>query len=265
MEFLIPKGSNSGVYLMGRYEVQILDSHGKKKVGYSDLGGIYQQWDDDAKPQGFGGVAPSKNAAKPAGEWQSMKIRFRAPRLDDAGGIIEKPVFLSVIVNGEEVQKNIVVHGPTRAHPKQGIAAEDAIFIQGDHGAIALRKFTVTEEDFSEVPAEVGKIINNRLDLVRYGAETFQSLGCAECHSSIENDPATKTGPSLYGLFQKDPRSREIMEAAEQHRRTVKADLTYLDHAVRNPISELAIAETGPTKGEAYLPVMPPYPADHPR
>ena len=67
MEFLISKGSNSGVYLMGRYEVQILDSRGKDKVSFSDLGGIYQLWDDNAKPQGSGGTAPSANAAKPPG------------------------------------------------------------------------------------------------------------------------------------------------------------------------------------------------------
>ena len=51
MEFMVSKGSNSGVYLMGRYEVQILDSHGKKNVSFSDLGGIYQLWDDSAKPR----------------------------------------------------------------------------------------------------------------------------------------------------------------------------------------------------------------------
>jgi len=55
MEFMISKGSNSGVYLMGRYEIQIFDSHGKNQVSFSDLGGIYQIWDDNAKPQGSGG------------------------------------------------------------------------------------------------------------------------------------------------------------------------------------------------------------------
>src|SRR5437870_5522652 len=45
VEFMVSKGSNSGVYLMGRYEVQILDSFGKEKPSYSDCGGIYQRWD----------------------------------------------------------------------------------------------------------------------------------------------------------------------------------------------------------------------------
>lgn len=153
MEFLISKGSNSGVYLMGRYEVQILDSHGKDHVSFSDLGGIYQIWDDNADPQGSGGTAPSANAAKPAGEWQTLSIRFRAPRLDESGAVIEKPVFLSVKVNGVEVQKNTPVDGSTRAHPRKGAAPKDGIFIQGNHGPIAIRKFEVKDQDFSQVPA----------------------------------------------------------------------------------------------------------------
>ena len=56
-EFMIPKGSNSGIYLMGRYEIQILDSHGKDKVGYGDMGGVYRRWDNRRKPPGFEGVA----------------------------------------------------------------------------------------------------------------------------------------------------------------------------------------------------------------
>src|SRR3954447_3167687 len=70
VEFMVPKGSNSGVYLMGQYEIQVLDSFGKK--------------DADLKPGDLGGVyntkAPSKNASKKPGEWQSFDIVFRAPR-----------------------------------------------------------------------------------------------------------------------------------------------------------------------------------------
>ena len=51
LEFLIPRGSNAGVYLMGRYEVQILDSFGRTKMSAGDLGGIYQRY-DASRPQG---------------------------------------------------------------------------------------------------------------------------------------------------------------------------------------------------------------------
>lgn len=149
-EFMVPKDSNSGIYLMGRYEVQILDSHGKKEVGYGDMGGIYRRWDDNRDPKGFDGVAPTANAAKPAGEWQKMTIKFRAPRLDADGNLLEKPVFISVELNGKTIQKNIPVNGHTRAARRTGWTTNDFIFIQGDHGPVAFRKFEVTPENFAK-------------------------------------------------------------------------------------------------------------------
>src|SRR3954469_24067360 len=75
VELLVPKGSNSGVYLQGRYEVQVLDSFGKKTPGKGDLGGIYNTKEPTAE-----GYEP-----KPPGEWQTLDIVFQAPRFDDAG------------------------------------------------------------------------------------------------------------------------------------------------------------------------------------
>jgi hypothetical protein len=149
-EFLIPKDSNSGIYLQGRYEIQILDSHGKTKVDPGDMGGIYHRWDNQRDPKDFEGHPPLVNAAKPAGEWQKLVIKFRAPRLDTEGKLLEKPRFLSVHLNDKLVQKNVTLNGPTLAARRQGFVAKDHHFIQGDHGPIAFRKFKVTAEDFSE-------------------------------------------------------------------------------------------------------------------
>lgn len=151
-EFMIPKGSNSGIYLMGRYEIQILDSHGKPTVDSGDMGGVYKRWDPDHDPQGFDGVAPQVNAAKPAGQWQRLVIRFRAPRLSTDGKLLEKPRFLSVHLNGKLVQKDVVLHGHTRAAQRTGWAAKDHLFIQGDHGPIVFRKFEVTPKKFPAQP-----------------------------------------------------------------------------------------------------------------
>ena len=153
-EFMIPKGSNSGIYLMGRYEIQILDSHGKDKVGYGDMGGVYRRWDNRRKPPGFEGVAPKTNAANPAGEWQQMVIKFRAPRLKEDGTLLEKPRFVSVHLNGKLVQENVTLNGHTRSAQRTGWAAKDHIFIQGDHGPIAFRKFKVIPENF---PAQTNR------------------------------------------------------------------------------------------------------------
>lgn len=104
-EFLVPKDSNSGIYLMGRYEIQILDSHGKQPVGYGDMGGLYRRWDNNRDPKGFDGTAPLVNAANPAGEWQKMIIKFRAPRLAKDGQLLDYPRFISVHLNDQLVQK----------------------------------------------------------------------------------------------------------------------------------------------------------------
>lgn len=79
-EFMIPEKSNSGVYVMGLYEIQILDSWGETELKYSTCGGVYCQWIDE-KP--VGGTPPILNASRPPGEWQSYDITFRAPRFDD--------------------------------------------------------------------------------------------------------------------------------------------------------------------------------------
>lgn len=146
LEFMVPKDSNAGVYLMGRYETQIFDSFGRKRFGSEDLGGIYQRW-DPSRPvgqQGFGGIAPKVNAAKPPGEWQTMEIVFRAPRFAEDGKKLRDATFEKVLVNGVLVQENATTTGPTRSAPFEGEAATGPVAIQGDHGPVAIRKFQVT-------------------------------------------------------------------------------------------------------------------------
>ena len=83
LEFLMPTGSNSGVYLQGRYELQLLDSWGHARPTFSDCGGIYQRW-DQAREQGFEDRAPRYNASRAPGLWQELKIVFRALTTPDA-------------------------------------------------------------------------------------------------------------------------------------------------------------------------------------
>jgi hypothetical protein len=78
-------------------------------------------------------------------------IKFRAPRLAEDGKVLENPRFISVYLNDQLVQKNITAKGPTRAAQRAGWARRDPVFIQGDHGPIAFRKFKVTPEDFSKI------------------------------------------------------------------------------------------------------------------
>jgi hypothetical protein len=136
LEFLIPPKSNSGVYVQGLYELQILDSFGVKAPGIHDCGAIYQRWIEN---RGVGGAAPLKNASRRPGEWQSFHIWFRAPRFDASGRKIENARFVRVLHNGELVHDNVAIDGPTRASMEYPEATSNPLMIQGDHGPVALR------------------------------------------------------------------------------------------------------------------------------
>lgn len=142
IEFMVPEGGNSGVYVQGRYEIQILDSAGKSVVGPGDCGGIYQRWDESRTPHGYEGFPPQVNAARPAGEWQTYDIIFRAPRFDADGRKVANARFESVMHNGVRIHEDVELTGPTRG----GIATEapvGPIRLQGDHGSIGYRNLRV--------------------------------------------------------------------------------------------------------------------------
>jgi len=136
IEFVIPKGSNSGVYFMGRYEVQVYDSHGVEKPKYIDCGGIYERWKDN---KGYEGHGPRVNAAKPAGQWQTFDVVFRAPRFDASGKKTANARFVTVVHNGVVIHENVEVTGPTRAGAFEDEKPLGPLMLQGDHGPVAYR------------------------------------------------------------------------------------------------------------------------------
>ncbi|ADB17095.1 protein of unknown function DUF1080 [Pirellula staleyi DSM 6068] len=131
LELMVPKGSNSGIYVLGEYEVQILDSFGKAKVGPGDLGGLY------------GASAPLKNAAKKPGEWQTIEIVFTAPKFEGDKKIANAK-FVKVTLNGEVIHENVEMKGPTPSGVTGKEAATGPLMFQGDHGAVALRNIQIT-------------------------------------------------------------------------------------------------------------------------
>ena len=141
IEFMVPKGSNSGVYFQGRYEIQILDSWGKKQLKHGDCGGIYQRW---GKRGGFEGHAPKLNASRPPGEWQSFDVTFRAPRFDKDGKKTANAVFVKVVHNGKLVHENVEVTGPTRAASFGDEKPLGPLMLQGDHGPVVYRNLRLT-------------------------------------------------------------------------------------------------------------------------
>ena len=87
----------------------------------------------------MGGWPPLVNASRRPGEWQSFHIWFRAPRFDSSGKKIANARFLRVLHNGQLVQKNTEVDGPTRSGLEIPEAAENPLMLQGDHGPVAYR------------------------------------------------------------------------------------------------------------------------------
>ncbi|HVK08665.1 MAG TPA: DUF1080 domain-containing protein [Gemmataceae bacterium] len=133
LEFLIPKGSNSGVYVMGEYEVQILDSYGKPadKLTQGDLGALYSA------------AAPKVNASKKPGEWQKFVIEFQAPKFDGTKKVANAR-FVKVTLNGVVLHENVEMKGVTPGGLTGKEAATGPLMFQGDHGQVALRNIKVT-------------------------------------------------------------------------------------------------------------------------
>lgn len=117
IEFRYPEGSNSGIYLRGRHEIQIEDSKGR--ADDVSIGGVY----------GF--IAPTVNAAKKPGEWQTYEITLVGRHV-------------TVVLNGVEVISNRPIPGITGGSLDSNEGEPGPIMIQGDHGPIDFRKFVVT-------------------------------------------------------------------------------------------------------------------------
>jgi hypothetical protein len=136
-DVMLSKGSSSGVYLMGRYEVQLADSWGVRAPTFADLGAISPRW-DEKHAAGFEGTPPRQNASRAPGLWQHIDIVFRAPRFDGQRKTADAR-FAKVTVNGVTMQENVDVTGPTRGAAFQDERPFGPLMIDGDHGPIALR------------------------------------------------------------------------------------------------------------------------------
>ena len=117
-EFRYPEGSNSGIYLRGRYEMQIEDNYGDEPESHK-IGGIY------------GHVTPSFNAARPAGKWQMVEITLIGRRV-------------TVVLNGERIIDRQIIPGITGGALDSREGEPGPIMIQGDHGPVDFRRIALT-------------------------------------------------------------------------------------------------------------------------
>ena len=119
IEFNVDAKSNSGVYLRGRYEIQILDNpDAKMALDSHGCGGLYSR------------VAPKLDATKPAGEWQSYDMTFVGRQL-------------KVVLNGREIL-NTIADGVTGGALSPFEGEPGPLMLQGDHGKVRFRNIVVT-------------------------------------------------------------------------------------------------------------------------
>jgi hypothetical protein len=140
VEFLIAKGSNSGVKFEGLYEIQIFDSFGVKNPAATDCGGIYPRAEEKPKYHHIDkGIPPRTNAARPAGEWQTLDVIFQAPRFDASGKKTANARFVKVVLNGEVIHEDVELKTPTGHAWRNPEVATGPLLLQADHGPVAFR------------------------------------------------------------------------------------------------------------------------------
>jgi hypothetical protein len=120
-EYMTPDGSNSGFYMRGRHEIQILGDYGsEKKPSPGGNGAIYNF------------KAPDKFVTKPAGEWQTVEATMIGNRI-------------TVIMNGVKIHDNVVCDRATGSEIDNKVTEPGPIFLQGDHGTVSFRNIRIKE------------------------------------------------------------------------------------------------------------------------
>jgi hypothetical protein len=132
LEVMVPKESNSGIYVMGEYEVQVLDSFGKDaNPDAGDMGAVY------------GAQPPQKPKYRAPGQWNTYEIHWQAPRFDAAGKKTANARFLKVILNGATIHENLEMKALTPGGVGGKEKARGPLMFQGNHGPVAYRNIAI--------------------------------------------------------------------------------------------------------------------------
>lgn len=117
-EFQVPDNSNSGFYLRGRHEIQILGDFKSGKTAKGGNGAIYNQ------------TAPSEFASKPGGEWQTAEATIIGNKI-------------TVILNGKKIHDSVECNVATGSEIDKNVTEPGPIFLQGDHGTVSFRNMRI--------------------------------------------------------------------------------------------------------------------------
>lgn len=133
--------SNSGVYLQGRYEIQIIDSFGVQPKLVEKDGKKVEMLDTHQCGAIYGRIAPSKNMAMKPKDWQTYDVTFRGAR-GTQDKVTEK-ARVTLIWNGEKVIDNAEIDGATGSALDGRVTEPGPLLLQGDHGRVAFRNIRI--------------------------------------------------------------------------------------------------------------------------
>ncbi len=119
-EVMMPDGSNSGFYLRGRHEIQMLGDFKSGKTSKGSHGALYNF------------KAPDEFASKPASEWQTCEATMIGNKI-------------TVILNGKKIHDNVTCDRPTGGELDNKVNEPGPIFLQGDHGTVSFRNIRIKE------------------------------------------------------------------------------------------------------------------------
>ena len=126
LDFMLPKGGRSRLFLQGRYAVELVDSWGRDSVGADGCGGIAQH-------------APRLNACRAPGLWQHLDIKFRAPRFNENGQKTTNAQFTEVALNGSVIHQDMAVDAPSANAPWGDEKEQGSLVVSGSGSPLALR------------------------------------------------------------------------------------------------------------------------------
>jgi hypothetical protein len=119
-EYLVPENSNSGFYLRGRHELQILGDHARGKTSLGGNGAIYNF------------KAPDKFVSRPGDKWQTAEATIVGDKI-------------TLVLNGEKVHDDVACDKATGSELDDKVDEPGSIFLQGDHGTVSFRKMRIKE------------------------------------------------------------------------------------------------------------------------
>ncbi|HJZ53937.1 MAG TPA: DUF1080 domain-containing protein [Gemmataceae bacterium] len=144
VEFFIAKNSNSGIKFHAVYEIQILDTFGKKELSGDSMGGIYPRAEEKPTYHHIDkGIPPKVNAAKPAGEWQTLDVVWKSPRFDDKGEKTANAKVVKAVLNGQVIHEDQELKTPTGGNWNKKETPSGPFMLQADHGPVAFRNVKI--------------------------------------------------------------------------------------------------------------------------